>query len=322
MSLTNLQVFNSFAKESLTETLQEQIQLFNASTQGGLVLKTAAMEGDFHEWTQWGIIDGLVKRRNPRTNGAVAALDLNEIAGRSVKVAAGTPPVNMPPSMFNWIKKNPEEGGVVYGTQLAEQRLLDMVNVAAGALIAATAEQGDMVHDGKAANASLSVLNTGASKFGDAASRISCWLMHSKNQFDLYGNALANAERLFQFGNVQVVSDGFGRPLVISDVDALVNIDDIGAGVHSYNILGLTAGAAVVEDNDDFYQNVEESNGTENIQRTIQSEWSYNLALKGYEWDKASGGAAPTDAALLTGSNWDQYVTSPKELGAALVQTR
>jgi hypothetical protein len=58
--------------------------------------------------------------------------------------------------------------------------------------------------------------------------------------------------------------------------------------------------------------NVETRNGDENIRRTQQSEWTYNLSLKGYKWDETNGGASPSDAALGTGTNWDKQATDIK----------
>ena len=88
-----------------------------------------------------------------------------------------------------------------------------------------------------------------------------------------------------------------------------------------YVALGLVAGAAIVERNDDFMQNIETSNGGENIRRNYQAEWSYNLGLKGFTWDKANGGKAPNNAALALGTNWDKNVTSNKDLPGVVVVT-
>jgi hypothetical protein len=74
--------------------------------------------------------------------------------------------------------------------------------------------------------------------------------------------------------------------------------------------------------NGDFVQNVQTLNGDENIKRTIQSEWSYNLGIKGYAWDKTNGGKSPNDAALATGTNWDRYATSFKDTAGVLLKVK
>jgi len=101
----------------------------------------------------------------------------------------------------------------------------------------------------------------------------------------------------------------------VSDVPALVT-----AGTPNiYNTLGLVPGGIVVDQNNDFTDNLQTSNGDENIQRTYQAEWSYNLGIKGFTWDKTNGGHAPNDAALATSTNWDKIATSTKDLAGVLV---
>ena len=62
--------------------------------------------------------------------------------------------------------------------------------------------------------------------------------------------------------------------------------------------------------------------GKENIQTTYQAEWSYNLGLRGYAWKTESGGAAPNDTALGTGTNWEKVVTSNKDTAGVLLKTK
>ena len=45
------------------------------------------------------------------------------------------------------------------------------------------------------------------------------------------------------------------------------------------------------------------------------------LGMGGYSWDKETGGKAPTDAALLSGANWDQFATSDKDTLGVAVET-
>ena len=70
-------------------------------------------------------------------------------------------------------------------------------------------DSADVAYDGTAAVASLESLNLGAGKFGDRHADIACWVMHSKSMTDIYGQALANSNELFNFGTVRVVQDGY-----------------------------------------------------------------------------------------------------------------
>ena len=337
MSLAKLKVFNQYAKGSMTEVLQQQVELFNGATRGAIVLVVNPQDGDFSDLSFWKRIEGLVRRRNAYGTGTVTAVDLEQLQDTSVKVAAGTPPVNIPPSRMKWILKDPKEQAVVYGQQLAVEMLADYLNAAIAASRSALVQNGaTTLFNGKAGKLSWQVLNKGQALFGDRASRIAAWVTHSKPVFDLWDGNLTNANSLFTFGTVNVIADPWGRPIVMTDSPDLVNptgIDD-GDGssadgdaggamaVPSYFTLGLVPGAVSVMDNADFEQNIDTRNGDENITRTIQSEWSFNVGVKGFAWDKTNGGKSPTTAALGTGTNWDKYASSVKDLAGVVVETQ
>lgn len=313
----SLKVFNAFVLGSYLEVISQQIELFNGATQGGIILRTAHNIGDFKDEASYKRIAGLVRRRNAYGSGAVTAINIDQILATSVKVAAGTPPVNLPESLLAWIGRNPKEAGAVVGKQMAEDAMADMLNTAILAATAALSGVAAVVYDGTAAVSSLSVLNTGASKFGDRADSLKCWLSHSKPVFDIYGAALSNANNLFTFGTVKVISDGFGRPIVVTDSPSLTYTS---SGT-KYRTLGLVEGGIVIEQNDDFRSAALPVIGEENLNSVMQAEWSFQLAMKGFGWDKTNGGASPTDAALATGSNWDQYATSNKDLPGVLIKS-
>jgi hypothetical protein len=313
----SLKVFNDWLLGTRRELLSYNIGLFNAATNGGLILRAAHNVGDFKDESYWTRISGLVRRRDSYGTGDVTAIDIDQLLASSVRVAAGTPPVNLPTSFLAWIGRDPKEAGVVMGKQLAEDSMADMVDTAIAALAAGIGTQASLIHDGTAAVMGLTGLNTGASKLGDRAGDLVCWLAHSKVLFDLYGAALANATGLFAFGNVKVTQDGFGRAFVISDSPSLSYVS---SGT-KYHTLGLVSGAAVVEQNDDYQDALVDVIGKENLSKQFQAEWSYQLALRGFTWDKTNGGASPTTAALATGTNWDKVSTSIKDLPGVMVNT-
>lgn len=316
MALSDLAVFSEYTYEAFTEVLAQQVDLFNAASGGSILLQAAAHVGDFSDVAFWAKIQGLVRRRNAYGSGAVAEKSLEHLVDTMVKVAAGTPPVRIDPSQFEWIQRNQEEGGAVYGQQLAKDTLADMLNSGLLCYVAALTGEADVYEDLSGADTSFSSLLTGAAKFGDRSNDINAWAMHSKSMFDIFGVALANSTGLFTFGTVNVRQDGFGRPFVISDSPSLI---ETVANPDKHYIGGMAAGAIRIDMNGDFVQNVETSNGDENIVRTIQSEWSYNMGIKGYSWDKATGGKSPTDAALATANNWDRFATSHKDTAGVLL---
>ena len=319
MALSDLAVFSEYTYSAMTEVLTQQLGLFNEASNGGIVLQASPFAGDFSDTAMWKLIDGLVRRRNAYGSGAVTAKTLQHIVDTMVKIAAGTPPINIPPGQFEWIQRNPEEGGAVIGQQLATATMADMLNTAIMAYVAALTGEADVTYDGTAADTSFSTLLAGAALFGDNSASLRAWVLHSKSMFDIFGVALANTEGLFSFGNVNVRQDGFGRAFIVTDSPSLINVTP---DPDSHYILGLTGAGIMLATNEDFFDNIETSNGNENIARTYQAEWSYNLGIKGYSWDKTSGGKSPNDAALATAANWDRYATSHKDTAGVLLSVK
>jgi hypothetical protein len=317
MALSDLAVFSEYTYDSFVEVISQQIDLFNAASGGAIVLASDAVAGDFSDRAFWAGIQGLVRRRNAYGSGTIAEKTLEHMLDTMVKVAAGTPPVRIDPSQFEWIQHNQQEGGAIYGQQLAEATLADMLNTGLMAYVAALSGGGDDVYlDASAEDTTLVTLLNASALFGDRSDAVRVWAMHSKSMFDIFGTALANTAGLFNFGTVNVRQDGFGRPFVVTDSPSLINVTP---DPDKHYIAGMTPGAITVTTNGDFVQNVETKNGNENIIRTIQSEWSYNLGIKGYSWDKGSGGKSPNDAALATSANWDRVVSSHKDSAGVLV---
>lgn len=313
MALSDLAVYSEYVYSAMTETVAQEVEKFNAASQGTIILSPAANQGDYSDTAKWKKISGLVRRRNAYGTGAVTAKVMQNIVETMVKVAAGTAPVNIDPSQFLWIQKNPQEAGVVLGTQLAGDMLADMLNTAITAGYAAMIQTTAILYNATGDTPdtlTAAALNKAAAKFGDRSGDIAAWVTHSLPMFNFWNNNITNAAQLFTYGTVSVNQDPFGRVFVVTDCNGLI---DFPATPDTYHVLGLVPGALQVEQNNDFIANEATTNGQENILRTWQAEWSYNVGVKGYTWDKTNGGKSPSDAALATSTNWDKYATSDKD---------
>lgn len=315
MALSDLAVFSEYTYDAMTEVIAQQIDLFNTASRNTIVLQSSAHQGDFSDRAFWKKINGLVRRRNAYGTGAVAGRVMSHLVDTMVKVAAGTPPVELSPSQFKWIQINPQEAGAALGQQLAKDAMADMLNTGVAATSAALPQVANIVHDATAGTLTTAALNLGLGKFGDMRDSVQAWLIHSKPLTDFYGAAITNAQQLFTYGTINVVTDPFGKVFVVTDAPGLT----YAATGTKYRTLGLVAGALNVHQNDDFTDNYDTTNGQENIQRTYQAEWSYNVGVKGFSWDKTNGGKSPTDAALTTATNWDRYATADKDLAGVVV---
>ena len=316
MALSDLSVYSEYAYTTATEILAQQIELFNGASRGAISLGTSPIQGDYSDQIMWQKISGLVRRRNAYGTGSVSSKKLTNLVDTMVKVAAGTPPVEMNKSQFTWIQMNPAEAGVILGKQLAVDSMADMLNTAIMSGYAALAGVSDVVLDVTGATDKKMTpgnLNLAAHKFGDRAQDIVCWLSHSATMASFYGTAITNANLLFNYGSINVNSDPFGRVFIVSDSTSLVNST-------TYYVLGLVPGAITVNHNGDYDENWQRTNGDENILTTYQAEWTYNLGIKGFAWDKTNGGASPADGALATSSNWDKYATSVKDIAGVVMK--
>lgn len=323
MALSDLAVYSEYAYSAFTETLRQQVDLFNAASAGAITLQSASHEGDYSDVAFFArVTGGTVRRRNAYGNAAVSEKVMRHAVDSSVKVAAGTAPIRLDPGQFRWIQQNPETAGAALGQQLAKDTLGDMLNTGLGATYWALSQVPAVNYDASVNTAPNDLptwvnLNNGQALFGDQSASIAAWVMHSAPMHKLYAANLTNTASLFSYGTVNVVRDPFGKLLIMTDSQQLVE-----AGTPNvYHILGLVPGALNIGQNNDFDANEETKNGFENIVRTYQAEWSYNVGVKGFAWDKANGGHSPADASLFTATNWDRYATSEKDLAGVVVDT-
>ena len=315
----DLQVFNKQTYLAMTETVAQDVDKFNESSQGAIILINQASSGDFDIQASFKNIAGLVRRRNAYGDGVVDSKRLEQLLNVAVKVAAGTPPIEYEKQQYLWVQQNPELAALEIGTQLGKAKLADMLN--AGLMGAASALGGNSqaVEGDGTAEPNFRLLNKGASRMGDRSGALRAWILHSTTLHNLYDNALTNAERLFSYDGVSVIQDSFGRVFVVTDSPALATTVD---GKTYYNTLGLVEGGIVISDNQDFNAELVPTTGKENLLYTYQAEWSYNVGIKGYAWDQANGGKSPSDTAIGTPTNWDLKASSIKDTAGVLVKSK
>lgn len=315
MSLDNFQTFNDFAYRAFAVTLQQQVELFNAASRNALTMTTMAWAGDYKQKAAFESLASLVGNRNPSSTAAASVHALTELLQIEVKVGYGTPNIEYTNTAFDWTNRDPEEAGTLFGNAVAEGSMAYMLNSLLTAAIAAM-DDADVTYDGTAGTASLDSLNQGAGKFGDRQSAIAAWVMHSKSMTDLYGQALANSNELFEFGTVRIVQDGFGRPLIMTDSDAL-HFDN--GGTENYHQIGLVSGALVAEDQGDLRLYNDTDLSEENAKQILKIEGSFGVGIKGYTWNTAT--VKPNDSDLALTTNWTRIASLGHKDTAGVVVT-
>ena len=297
MAIGDFQEFTDHAYQAFLNTTQQQYNLWNGATKNALVMDSDALfSGDYKQESAFENLASLVGNRDPSSTAAASEHALAELLKVDVKMGYGTPNIAYTNTSFDWTQRDSAMAGTLFGNNIAEGAMLYKLNSILTLLVASM--DADVTYDGTAAVAKLESLNEAAGKFGDRRSDIACWIMHSKSLGDIYGQSLANANRLFTFGNVQVMEDGFGRPLVMTDSTAL-KFDS--SGTDHYHQLGLVQGAATVSTTSTprIFQELDLSQ--ENAKMKMKTEGDFGMGIKGSTWNTAV--AKPNDAALALATN-------------------
>ena len=315
MSLSQMQVFNSYLMPVLAEIYPQEIQKFNAASNGAIVLQSAGFDGDFFRESFYNALHS-AQRRVDRyaAQASAAATDLTQSQQSMVKVAGGFGPIRYEPSQMSWLNKPTQEGIEVAARMFAEALLADQLNTAVAAGVAAIGNVAALVNDVSAsAKITHSALNSTDALFGDMSQRLVARIMTGLQYHTLIGENITNATDLFKSDTVRIV-DILGKAIVVTDVPAL----RVTGTPNKQKVLTLVAGGIMVSDSGDLITNIETKNGQTRIETTMQSDYTFGLGIKGFTWDETNGGKSPTDAELATGANWDKVKTSVKECAGVL----
>ena len=318
MALSNMKVFNREVQTATIETLAQMVDKFNAASAGAITLTTQGFEGDYRYENFWKSIHS-ARRRVDRylANTATASTALEQLQEIGVKVAGGFGPIVWEPAQLTWVQKSPAEAVEVISRNLAEAIVQDQLNTAIAAAVAATETGGVGVsmYDAGTSVISYRHINRAHALFGDHSQLLVCDIMDGTTYHELIDANLANASNLFNAGNVRVV-DILGRRVVVTDAPALR--ESPATTANDAKILSLVAGGVTVYDGSDLVTNIDQRNGKLRIETTFQADYSFGVALKGYQWDVSNGGKSPTDVEIATGSNWDKVATSIKHTAGVL----
>jgi hypothetical protein len=308
-------IYQAEFQSGMVEKAAQFLQLFNAGTRGAIRLVPRALKGHYGKEAFFKDVSSLVSRRDITDVSAVTDLALTQDENISVKINRKIGPVAQ--TLDAMKKAGMDEGAAsrAFGELAASRKLKDMVNTALIAVEAAIQGNSAMNLDitGEATKtASRDALNRTLALFGDARQDIVCWVGHSHVNTAILSEVIASGVTgLEDIVSIQgALPAWLGRPSIITDAGALTDAN--ASATDTYNTLGLVEGAVVVEESEDDTFVTELVSGYENIFRRFQSEYAYNVSVKGFKWDTTNGGVNPTDSALGTTTNWDQVATDDK----------
>lgn len=322
----DLKYINPFVQTGITETLtQAAAGMFEAS-RGALILQAAQKPGDFENLSFFQNISGLITRRDPTSLAVAPDTKLVQSDFNRVKINRKIGPVASTRDAFRKAGLSRDAMDLVVGQQAGVAMQVDMVNTVIRSLRAALSTDASTYVDGGGATINTAGSNglvDALAKRGDAAAGIVCWVMHSKVFYNLVKEQIsANIDGVSSLVFSAASPLTMGRPVLVTDSPDLVVASGISAGVDAYYTLGLTAGAALMEETEGTEVITQDVTGQENLIVRIQGEYAQNIGLKGYTWDVTNGGENPTNAALATGSNWDTALADMKDRAGVCIRTR
>ena len=312
---SDMVIYQAEFQSGLVEGLNQNVALFNEQTRGAIQLVPAALKGYYGKAAFFKDVSSLVTRRDITSTAGVTDLAMTQDEVISVKLNRKIGPVAQTLDAIKKAGLTEAQASFAFGQLAASRKMKDMVNTALIAAEAAiqgnTAMNLDITGE-STKTASTSALVRTLAKFGDMAGDIVCWVGHSKPYYDILNGMIS--DKVTGLADLVTIQGGIpatlGRAFVISDAPALTDAN--GSAADTYNTLGLVAGAVVVTESEADSFATEIVTGLENLARRWQSEYSYNVEVKGFKWDIANGGVNPTDGTLGTTTNWDQVAYDDK----------
>lgn len=317
---SDLKIYEAQFQSGMTETLQQNVEAFNAASNGGIVLRSSQHKGNFEFNAFFKSIASLISRQNITSDSALTPTKIAQEEAIAVKVhrkmatdltykAAKMAGIEFDAMVF------------AHGEQFAKAMMNEMLNSALLSARVALAAQADVTKDITGdTDKSIShkaLLNTLA-KFGDANDRIACWVMHSQQFFDLAVASISDDVVNIADGIIRRVDvPGLGRPVLITDSDSLIATADT---PDSYFVLGLAQNGIDVNESEGINQVIDQVTGLEQLVVRVQAEYGYSLGVKGFKWDVANGGANPDATAVGTATNWDKVATDKKDLAGVVLK--
>ena len=332
---TNFVIDNPYIYTGYTEMLTQFSNAFNGQSNGALVLTAESIRGESSSSSYFQNINGLIRDRNPSSNADVddKVIPMGTIV--TVKVDRGVGPVAHTYDSFRKIgvvgnlPSSHNTSGInlmdyIVGQQTAKAVQVEKINMLLLALVTSLRGVAGLRVDDLAASLDNKHLVSGLSKMGDAAgTNVRIWIMHSQAYFKLIQNQIdSGVDSITGFVMTNGSPITLNRPVLVIDSPSLVVPNGVSPGVDSYITLGLGAGAAQAIDSEDMMLASQLITGKQNLSIRLQGEYSYNLGVRGFTYDLASGGVSPSATAIGTTANWDKAYADIKDLGGVVIETR
>lgn len=323
---SDLQVYQPFFQAGWYEGTAQFADLFNAQSAGTVRMVTNNRIGDYFNEAFWKQVSGLISRVDRTSTAAVTPLAMSSGEKTTVKLDSKVGPVAMTADSYLKIGQNPQQMLFDLGVQVGVEQQVWVFNkaaIASEAAITGTAASGYDATGQTTKTMTHTHLANGLKTQGDRSNEIRAWLSHGTPFHDLMIQSIS--DNVFDVGGVTInmgTVATLARRAIVSDAAALLDTTTTSTA-DTYHTLGLRENAVVIENSQVPIIAFEGPiTGSQQIYYQYQSEFSVNVGVRGYTWDKTNGGTNPTDATLGTGSNWDLTVSDQKLAAGCFVKTQ
>ena len=190
---SDLIIYDDLAQTAFLERRQDNLEVFNAASNGAIILDNELIEGDFRKRTFYKV-GGSIESRNVNSTDPVTGKKIG--AGESVSVKAPWKygPYETTEEAFKRRGRDVSEFSEVIGVDVADATLEGYIKYALQGLVAAIGANADMTVSADIATDGKKTLTRGLRKYGDKFNRVALFVMHSTTYFDIVDQAIDNRE--------------------------------------------------------------------------------------------------------------------------------
>jgi hypothetical protein len=321
---SDFEIYQELIKTRISELLAQNGNLFGAASNNAIRMTTQARAGNYVQQSFFKNISSLITRRDNTAVTTVADLAMTMDEFISVKLDRKIGPVGQTRDAWKKLQGgsfSPALMSAIIAEQSANAMQIDMVDSALAGLTAALKGQtASYLTETSLGSLSTNTLVAMLEKMGDRADRIVAWVMHSAVYYDLIREQIAaNITNVSNFNIAQAMPVTLNRPVIVTDSASLKWSSS--PDVQQYYTLGLVSDAALVENTEQQELVVDDVTGLETLVIRYQGEFSYNLGVRGFQWDTGNGGANPLLSALKTTGNWDTSYADVKDRAGVVAST-
>lgn len=311
-TLDTFKIYDEEFNSSYIEALQMEVDVWNASGNGTIILTSESLKGNFEKKAIFKELASstIIKHRDPSSVATITAETLDQIEQIGVKLNRYSF-IQKTADAFAKLAVDPEVTfSQIVGVATAQAQVEDAVNTIIGSLIGAISSEPSMVLGDGTADVTFNDINSLRFAFGDKFNNVKALYMHSSTASKFVD--LNISEKMDNVGGMTINTGKFaslGLPVIIVDSPSFTMA--VGKG-----ILALTSEAGVVVDSEAPRVYTDFDSTAENTMLRIKRETAMNILVKGYSYIK--GAVSPTNAVLFDKGSWGRVATDIKNTAGAI----